>query len=144
MALCIVLAGYPPQRQPRRELCVWHVPSSQRGLTTLAAFMPIIVIEGVFGRIASVLPIVVFAVLVGSLLECYFILPAHMRHALSFPQKESKGIRQSFRDWFERFRQTRFPKVVSYAYDNRYTTLSAAFGALLVAIGLLAGGVVAV
>lgn len=51
-------------------------------LTTLAAFSPILLISDTIGQIMGVLPYVVIAVLIASLLECFFILPGHLAHSL--------------------------------------------------------------
>ncbi len=50
--------------------------------TTLAAFAPILLITDTIGQIIGVLPLVVIAVIVASLLECFFVLPGHLAHAL--------------------------------------------------------------
>lgn len=57
--------------------------------TTIAAFAPIAVITGTIGQIMGVLPYVVFAVIVASLIECFLILPGHLGHALK--ESENKG-----------------------------------------------------
>ncbi len=51
-------------------------------ITTIAAFGPIWVIGGVIGQIFSVLPLVVFAVILASLVECFLVLPGHLAHTL--------------------------------------------------------------
>ena len=51
-------------------------------LTTLAAFSPILLINDTIGQIMGVLPYVVIAVLIASLVECFFILPGHLAHSL--------------------------------------------------------------
>ena len=51
-------------------------------ITTIAAFAPIWVIGGVIGQIFSVLPFVVIAVVIASLVECFLVLPGHLAHTL--------------------------------------------------------------
>lgn len=51
--------------------------------TTLAAFAPIMLIGDTVGQLIGVLPLVVIAVLVSSLVECFFVLPGHLAHSLS-------------------------------------------------------------
>jgi multidrug efflux pump subunit AcrB len=53
--------------------------------TTIASFSPILLIGGVIGQIMGVLPLVVIAVIVASLIECFFILPGHLAHAIDEP-----------------------------------------------------------
>ena len=50
--------------------------------TTLAAFAPMLLITDTIGQIMGVLPLVVIAVIVASLLECFYVLPGHLAHAL--------------------------------------------------------------
>ncbi|MGI9408011.1 MAG: efflux RND transporter permease subunit, partial [Hyphomicrobiaceae bacterium] len=47
-------------------------------LTTQAAFFPIFLISGRLGDIMSAIPLVVTAVLLASVLECFLILPGHL------------------------------------------------------------------
>ena len=56
-------------------------------LTTMAAFAPLLFVTGTFGQILGSVPIVVILVLTMSLLEVFFILPAHLSHG----QAWSKG-----------------------------------------------------
>ncbi|MEM1318556.1 MAG: efflux RND transporter permease subunit, partial [Pseudomonadota bacterium] len=57
-------------------------PVSAAMITTIAAFGPILVIQGGIGQIMGVMPIVVIAVIVASLIECFLILPGHLAHTL--------------------------------------------------------------
>ncbi|MFD0917055.1 efflux RND transporter permease subunit [Pseudahrensia aquimaris] len=58
------------------------VPVTAAMITTIAAFAPVLVITGVIGQIVSVLPYVVIAVILASLIECFLILPGHLAHTL--------------------------------------------------------------
>ena len=58
------------------------VPVVAAMVTTIAAFAPILVIGGVIGQIFSVLPFVVVAVVIASLIECFLVLPGHLAHTL--------------------------------------------------------------
>ena len=51
-------------------------------LTTIAAFLPLLLITDVVGSIIRTIPLVVIAVILASLIECFLVLPGHMRHAL--------------------------------------------------------------
>ncbi|MBN1589560.1 MAG: efflux RND transporter permease subunit [Pirellulales bacterium] len=48
--------------------------------TTVIAFVPLLFVPGVMGKFIAILPTVVIAMLVISLLECTFILPCHLAH----------------------------------------------------------------
>ena len=47
-------------------------------LTSIAAFTPLFFVEGMMGKFMGVIPVIVIAVLVLSLIESLFILPAHL------------------------------------------------------------------
>lgn len=51
-------------------------------LTTTAAFGPILLVGSTIGQIMGVLPVVVVAVLIASLVEVFFVLPGHLAHSL--------------------------------------------------------------
>ncbi|MFK7902650.1 MAG: efflux RND transporter permease subunit [Nitratireductor sp.] len=63
-------------------------PVAAAMLTTIASFSPILLISGVVGQIMGALPFVVIAVLIASLIECFFILPGHLAHTLQ-PNKSA-------------------------------------------------------
>ncbi len=58
------------------------MPVSAAMITTIAAFGPMLVIGDVLGQIIGVMPFVVIAVVIASLVECFLILPGHLAHTL--------------------------------------------------------------
>ena len=129
---------------------VWPVLASS--LTTVAAFMPLLVVGGVIGNILGDIPLVMICVLVASLLECFIVLPAHLRHAF-VPRRKKKSqasepkkpgpierFRQGFEQRFDRFREGRFRRFSRYSLQHRGATVASALALAIVTIGLLAGG----
>ena len=57
-------------------------------ITTIAAFLPLFLITDTIGAIIRTVPIVVVAVIVASLIECFLVLPGHMRHALEGEERK--------------------------------------------------------
>ncbi len=57
--------------------------------TTIASFAPILVIGSTLGQIIGVLPFVVVAVVIASLVECFLVLPGHLAHTLQ-PRSKPK------------------------------------------------------
>lgn len=108
-------------------------------LTTVAAFAPILLIGDIIGQLLSAMPMVVMAVMAASLVECFLVLPGHMRHALEGSMTQSR-FHAWFNHHFETFRDGSFKKLVETAYDNRYTTLSLAVAAFIICIGLMMTG----
>ena len=56
-------------------------------LTTVIAFFGLVSIGGRFGELIRDIPLTVIAVLAGSLVECFLILPNHLAHALAHSAK---------------------------------------------------------
>jgi multidrug efflux pump subunit AcrB len=116
------------------------LPITAAALTTLAAFIPMLLIEGVMGQFVRPIPLVVLSVLIASLIECFFVLPGHLSHALAKPQNQPRGLRKKFLDGFDAFSDGKFRQFVSMAYDRRYVTAAAGLAILIICIGLMSGG----
>ncbi|PXX92468.1 acriflavin resistance protein [Marinobacter vulgaris] len=123
---------------------VWPVLASS--LTTVAAFMPLLVVGGVIGNILGDIPLVMICVLIASLLECFIVLPAHLRHAFT-PGKLKKSapgpverVRNRFEAGFDRFREGPFRRISRYTLQHRGLTLATALAVAFLTVGLLAGG----
>jgi len=123
----------------------WPVFASS--LTTVAAFMPLLAVGGIIGKILVDIPTVMICVLAASLVECFLVLPGHLRGAFS-PHRVGKGLiarfnrglRRRFDNGFEHFRQRIFRPAVHWTIHNRAATLSAAVASLILVAGLMAGG----
>ncbi len=114
-------------------------PVTAASITTIAAFLPILMIGGIIGQIISAIPIAVVAILVASLIECFLILPSHMRDALQ-TNRPPGAWRRYFDAAFDRFRDGAFRRFVSAIVAWRYLTLATALAVLVVSTGLIAGG----
>ncbi|MDK9558638.1 efflux RND transporter permease subunit [Marinobacter sp. M216] len=130
---------------------VWPVLASS--LTTVAAFMPLLVVGGVIGNILGDIPTVMICVLVASLLECFIVLPAHLRHAFVVRPAKSRTpepaaparnpvarLRAGFERRFDQFRQGGFRRFSLLSLKHRGITLAGALALSLLTVGLLAGG----
>ena len=116
-------------------------PVAASSLTTIAAFLPLLIVGGIIGSILSDIPIVVICVIIVSLIECFLILPGHLNHALAkrSGRKESRP-RQAFNRGFEFFKNRIFRPLVTQAINFRMATFALAIAALIIAVGMLAGG----
>ena len=132
--------GHPPAEAAERAALFMAAPVTSASLTTIAAFLPLLVIGDIIGTIIREVPVVVILVLIASLIECLLVLPTHMRHALSHMKPEPSRFRRAFNDGFARFRDGPYRRLVALAMDWRYTTLAIALGVLVVAVGMMAGG----
>lgn len=117
-------------------------PVLSASLTTIAAFMPLLIISDIIGQIIRGIPLVIIAVIIASLVECFFVLPGHMRGALRQRKKSTRRwrLRERFDAAFERFRENTFRPLVTRAVSARYTTLALAVAALILSVGLMIGG----
>ncbi len=119
-------------------------PVLSSSLTTIAAFLPLMLVGGIMGQIMFQIPFVVVCVVAASFVECMLVLPAHMRHALSHAAaRKTNRLRERFDRGFEHFRDHLFHTAVTAAVNNRWTTIVAAIAVFACSIGLLAGGRIA-
>ncbi len=107
------------------------IPITYAILTNIVAFMPLYFVPGTMGKIWRVIPIVVIAVFIISLVEALFILPAHLAHTRSKPASKMTA---RLHDW-----QQNFSTGVTRFIERRYQPLlelSLRWRGLTVAIGL--------
>ncbi len=130
--------------------------------TTIVAFVPLMYIAGIMGKFLAIMPQAVVVILAVSLVEAFFILPAHLEHAL-VPAKTRRPILGKiclfWLDWLKadigaahswlrgrieillnQVIDRLYTPVLTYCVKNRYMTLAIGFSCLIVCLGLLAGG----
>lgn len=109
-------------------------------LTTIVAFLPVMFMPGTTGLFWWPLPAVVITVLVISLVEALFILPAHLAHTRphsSAPPTGIAKIKAGFVNGLEHFIHQRYKPLLRRCLAQRYLTLLLAL-ALLVITGAFA------
>jgi len=131
--------GLDPTSAAEQGVLHMVAPVTSASLTTIASFLPIFVIGGIIGTIVREVPLVVVAVLIASLVECFFVLPCHMRGALRDLGRPRRW-RQAFNRGFDHFRDVRFRRWIEIVLAWRYTAAATAIGTLILAIALIAGG----
>ena len=114
-------------------------PVMAASLTTIAAFVPIMMIGDVIGQVVHAIPMVVVAVLIASLIECFLVLPGHMRASLPRNMESTSRFREWFDSHFNRFRDGPFRRAVECAVDWRYTTAAVAIAMLIASMGIVIG-----
>ena len=111
-------------------------------LTTMAAFAPLMFVTGTFGQILGVVAIVVITVLTMSLIEVFYILPAHLSHGRPW----SRWPLDVFQDWVargvRRFRDDTLVPAVAVAVRHRYLTLLGGVALVAVAVAMVGTGIV--
>ncbi|MFP4095229.1 MAG: efflux RND transporter permease subunit [Cyclobacteriaceae bacterium] len=107
-------------------------------LTNIIAFIPLLFIPGRTGKFWWPLPAVVIVVLIVSLLEALFILPAHLAHSSKRDYfrigRYLEPVQNGFSRYFNKFVDKYYRPFLELCLHHRYITLSAAV-ALLVVIG---------
>ena len=123
------------------------VPVIASSMTTIAAFLPLMMVGGIMGNILFDIPLIVICVILASLVESFFVLPGHLRHAFSHFKRDDKShrsahltIRNRLDDAFDKFRQNRFRSLIAWSLSHRAIIIAMAFASLISAFGLLAGG----
>ncbi|MEE3287487.1 MAG: efflux RND transporter permease subunit, partial [Pseudomonadota bacterium] len=119
-------------------------PVLSSSLTTIAAFMPLLLVGGIIGIILRTLPIVVICVILASLVEAFLVLPGHLRGTFArMGSYRPRRLRKALDDGFLRFRENRFRPVITAGVRHRWLTLSLAVAIFLVSSGWVAGGRIA-
>ena len=117
-------------------------PIMASSLTTVAAFMPLLFLPGPFGEMLRPVPIIIIAVIIASLIECFLILPGHLNHGLGKRTKERSGFRKAMDKGFERFREKMYRPFVTAAIKNRGISVLLAVAMCALAYALPISGVV--
>ncbi len=111
------------------------VPVTFAIITNIIAFMPLMFMGGIMGRIAANIPLVVITAFLISLVEALVILPAHLGHS----KKSTKGLfsiiskyQNKLSRFIEKLIQNVYRPLLRFALKNRYATT--AFGIALLII----------
>ena len=97
----------------------WPVLSAS--MTTVAAFLPLMLMPGTMGKFMRIIPIVVSLVLVASMLESFIILPSHFAEwsrKAYVPEKRSNWIR-----WLK----SRYTPILALFLRRRYWVVAGVF-----------------
>jgi multidrug efflux pump subunit AcrB len=121
-------------------------------VTTIFAFVPLMLIQGRIGDLLGALPLVVACALGVSLVEAYLTLPTHMAHSLEVVdkriasghepwlfrlEKRSDAARER---WFDRWLLRPYGAALRACLHRPWLTLSATLAAMIVSVGMVAGG----
>jgi len=113
-------------------------PVTAAVFTTVAAFMPLMLLPGILGKFMMVIPLVVSVALLISLVEAFWMLPSHV---LGTGMKlNHDGRMQQFRTRLNRGIRHVYTRLLIRALRRPITTLAISMFALIGALGLLASG----
>jgi multidrug efflux pump subunit AcrB len=120
-------------------------PATFGVLTTIVAFMPTLFIDGVFAVFPEACGWVVVFCLFFSLIESKWILPAHLAHSKPTRNRlllKIDHVQEAVNRNLSRFIDNVYSPVMQRCMDMRYATLAFFLSLLILAAGLISGGVV--
>lgn len=112
-------------------------------LTTVVAFTPLLFVPGTMGKFFMNIPVIVIIVLLMSLVESLFILPAHLADEHDKPRGIFGAIRRvqdAFQAMLGRFVERVYAPIQARAIERRYLTIAIGIALLTSSFGLVAGG----
>jgi multidrug efflux pump subunit AcrB len=119
------------------------VPVTFGILTTVVAFTPLLMIEGVRGQLFAQIPLIVIPVLLFSLVESKLILPAHLKH-VRVRSRETDGwlsrTQASIQRGLERGTQAAYQPVLRASLRNRYLAGTLFTAVAIILFSLAIGG----
>ncbi len=124
-------------------------------LTTVIAFLPLLFISGIMGKFIAVMPVVVIAMLLVSLLEAIFVLPVHLAHHRNLFIRVLGVILYVFKPLYvlstwvnvhadrllALFVDRLYTPYIRWSLRNKAVVVSSAIGLLLIAGGFVASGI---
>lgn len=106
-------------------------------LTTVVAFVPLLLGSGMMGKIMRNIPVVVSVVLIGSLVESLFILPAHLARSKP-PAKHRREKKTTL--WLQNVINGPYEKILKFCLNWRYATVALGIMVLLITLGTFTSG----
>ncbi len=142
--------GDPPLAAAVNGVSEVALPVIAAILTTIMAFIPLMYVGGIMGKFIAILPVVVIACLLISLVECLILLPAHLSH-LPEPKTVASGSFWSqplerLHHWtansLERFVAKIYLPFLKRVLKWRYAAFFTAVMILLLTMGVISGGLI--
>lgn len=120
------------------------MPATFGVLTTIAAFIPMLLVSGPMGIIWKSIGMVVIMCLAFSLVESKFILPAHLAHMKFKKPGEPRGafgrFKAKFNNGVQHFIYHHYRHFLEFCIKHRYNVVAAFIGVLILSIALVASG----
>ncbi len=119
------------------------VPATFGVLTTIAAFLPILLVSGVSGQFFAAIGWVVILCLLFSIVESKLILPAHLAHMkIKEPNLNNPLVRfqRFFAEGLHNFADNTYAPFLERSLKRPYLTLASFIAIFILSIGLISGG----
>ncbi|MEM1135557.1 MAG: efflux RND transporter permease subunit [Bacteroidota bacterium] len=110
--------------------------------TTIVAFLPLLLLDGALEFFFEMATVVVLS-LAFSLVEAFFVLPAHLasKHVLRSKNRSSK-IRNLLNKGISYLKDRIFGKALQFTMQNRYISMAFIFALFPITFGLMGGGII--
>ncbi|MCJ2164003.1 MULTISPECIES: efflux RND transporter permease subunit [unclassified Pseudodesulfovibrio] len=136
--------GMPPLKAAIEGAKQIAMPVVFSVLTNIVAFMPLLFLPGVMGKIFWSIPVVVISVFAISLIESLLVLPAHLSH---LGNSRQSGImawigryQQRVADGLMRFIQNVYRPFLDWCLQWRYATVAVGLGLLILSGAFVMSG----
>ena len=145
--------GKPPLQAAVDGVFEIGLPVTAAVTTSIVAFIPLAFIGGVIGKFIAILPVVVIACLLISLVECLFLLPAHLSNLPELNRQKSPTwliarwthkFQQFMQQGLERFIEIKYSRFLDAALHYRFIALSIAIALLILTMGVINSGLIKV
>lgn len=110
-------------------------------LTTICILGPLAFLQGQIGKVLRVVPMMLILVMAVSLIEAFWILPAHLNHSMhSIGQGKPNRFRQSFDLFFIWMRDRLLGRTIDVLLEWRYLFIACVMGIFIFSLGMVASG----
>lgn len=123
------------------------LPITATAMTTIAAFLPMMVTKGIIGQFIRGIPLVVTASLIISLVECFILLPMRLvskkdraNEGREELKSEVESAQEAKKDWFMRLVVPKFSRLVKRLVEHRYLSSLAFLGLISFALFMMVAG----
>ncbi len=114
-------------------------------LTTIIAFLPFFFLDGFLGKFIWHMALVVIAALLFSLLEAFFILPAHLAHSKGLHAHSTDSpIRKKIESFINFITYKLYAPSLRYAIEHKWITVVLPISFVFLTLGLVRGGFIGV
>jgi multidrug efflux pump subunit AcrB len=132
--------GMSPEQAALEGARRMFAPVMAASLTTIAAFFPLLMVGATIGKIIGDMPLTVILLIIASVIECFLVLPMHLRGALT-RMDLAGGVKVSkFHLAFNKFRDNQFEHFMGAAFELRYSAVTAAVCMLFISLAILISG----
>ena len=131
--------GEPPLAAAEGGAMRMFTPVMSSSLSTVAAFVPLMMLGGFIGKLLFTIPLVIICVILASLVESFLVLPGHLRHSFTHMHRKNEvsPLRVKIDTWFDDFRHRRFRQWLTISMAHPWQTLAVALMVSFITLGLL-------